>query len=272
MGKPIVLIVDDDPDFGMRLKKSFANAANWGCLFVDDLAEAYDIVVSQRYDIKILLTDWHFERGTERKLGLLDGVDLVEKVQAAKPSVECFLMTAQQKAPNFQAKASKLTAVRIMFKMDFELASAGYIRESFAEGKSPDSQPWNVIESNVVPLFPTSDEEAKISNHGEQFDTFIQEMPVGFRVSKPIPIVVKVDHDDGGGYFRASSPQLGILVEGFGDDPMEAIDELKEVIIGQLQALSEEQELHGLAALSKKLLGEHITVGVDGGKQEFHYG
>lgn len=268
MGKPIVLIVDDDPKFGMRLKNSFANAANWGCLFIDDLAEAYEIAISQRYDVKILLTDWHFERGTNIKLGLLDGVDLVEKVQASHPSIECFLMTAQQHAPNFRSKSAEISEVRIMFKMDFELSTAGHLRNNFSDDKLKSAQPWNVIEDNVIKLFP-SKLAAKEQDH---FNTYIQEMPVGLRVVKPIPIVVKVDHDEGGNYFRASAPQLGILVEGFGDDPMEAIDELKEVLSGQLETSSEDQELQGLADLSMRLLKKHIVAEEPGEKQEFHYG
>lgn len=272
MGKPIVLIVDDDPSFGMRLKKSFANAANWGCLFIDDLGEAYKIAESQLYDVKILLTDWHFEHGTDPGIGLLDGVDLVEKVQSNCPQIECFLMTAQQSAPNFHAKSSKINAVRIMFKMDFVLANSDIIRESLIDDEKASQQPWNVIEDNVIRLHP----ETRMPKKGEEltnpFNSYIQELPVGYRVVEPIPITVKADHDEGGTYFLASAPQLGLMVEGLGSNPMDAIDELKEIIITQSEALSDEEDLQGIAALSKELLENFITKSDSSGDQEFHYG
>ncbi|MBG6162612.1 CheY-like chemotaxis protein [Labrenzia sp. EL_195] len=278
MGKPIVLIVDDEPEFGMQLKKLFANAAEWGTLFIDDLAEAFQIIESQRYEIKILLTDWHFTKGTDVDLGLLDGVDLVEKTQKNCPSVECFLMTAQQNSPNFEAKSASLNSVRIMFKMDFEMSRLPRMRESFSSGEKDDRQPWSVIASNigenVIQMYPDVAHLGKKTATGSQFETFIQEMPKGIRVAKPIPIVVKVDSDEGGIFFKASAPQLGLLVEGIGSDPMEAIDELKDVIYSQVLSLNEVnlKDLKGLAALSMQLLEDHLAIDTVGTEQVFHYG
>ena len=273
MKKPIVMIVDDDPEFGMRLKRSFAVAATWGSLFIDDLTEALRIIQSGQYDVRILLTDWHFQKGTSAELALYDGIALIESVQQADPNIECFLMTAQQSSPNFESRSMKIDKVRVMFKQDFDLGSTARIRETFEKHEYAAQQPWSVIASNVVYLSESFKPQEQESEMESDFETYIQDMPQGIIVKKPIPIFVHVGHDEGGLYFKASAPRLGLLVEAFGDDPLEAIEELKEVIGGHFIKLSEETELEGLAALSSQLMEAHLSRDAGGnGRQIYNYG
>jgi CheY-like chemotaxis protein len=272
---PLVLIVDDDPVVGRRVQRHFVDIANLGCLFVPSLREAIVFINSPEYDIRAVVTDWSFSEEPDDKNLCEDGLDLISYVEENLPKITCYLMTAHIAEREFTKRIEQFPNIQVFYKGDFQfMKTRGRISKflKFRSPRNPD-QPWNVVRMDYEKKGYISNPEliAKIdgisiddaherfkNTEAPSFLTYIQRLSNELCVIKPIPVHVSQTDD---GFYKAVAPVVGLMVDGFGETPHDAIEELDNIIVDHFNFLTEQENLEGYSLLVRIKLEEYLTKG-----------
>ncbi|MFL9829165.1 hypothetical protein, partial [Rhodoplanes sp. SY1] len=229
-------MVDDSEQFGRRFKRALLDFGSIGAMVVTRLGEAADLILSGKYHFDALLTDYFFVTGEDSSRSLYDGFDLIQLIQQHNAELEVYAFTAQEGTSGLAAKAASrdISVRRIFDKKKIALAES-------KKKTTKDPQPWDVVRADILRKRLLDDpslaqklaltEGHQITDLGflERFvnvvksptTTYIQQLNRSYDVTLPIEAVCTPALD---GKVSASAPKLGILLDGIGATPAEAID------------------------------------------------
>jgi hypothetical protein len=270
---PTVLVVDDEQRFGESLKKALLNFGSIGAIFVAKLRDAADMIRNKEFHFDAIITDIAFEQGEAPELNLYDGLDLIEFAQRVDPTIERYAYSAHIETAGYNTKIEqrKLDVKKFFDKRQIAVA----------RGKRDDNeglQPWNVVRADILRkrlrANPALYRELKLDSGQNLTDegvlervvstlhpptvTYIQNLNEKFSVKIPIQVICTSAAD---GAVLASAPKLGLLIDGIGQTPVEAVDNLREVIADHCESLLQsKQALSGYAELVRDELLRYLEI------------
>ncbi|MEO5917084.1 MAG: response regulator [Luteolibacter sp.] len=266
---PVVLIVDDDEAVTRRMSRNFLQQTSMGVLVAQTLVNAANLIEDVDVRIDALVMDLNFREETRDDVrNLRDGLDFIQFAQKVRPEVPTAVVSVEGDDVDKKAQAKK-----------------GKIRvDSWHQKLGNENGPlsaWDTIERDCLTRTLKADQgfrsrlkELKIDVRDLLTDeaiaekvrkvirlsrlTYLTDVGSDFHVCKPIEVICT---QQGKYRYSASAIQIGIATSGEGDDPVEAINDLAEILVAEAKLfLTEAHEPVGYAAKVKKNLLSFLKV------------
>ena len=263
-----VLVVDDDEAVLRRVSREALLRTNLGVLVADSMGQAVDILRSG-VALGAILVDLNFRPDTrDPARNLNNGLDLLALVAEERAELSRYVLSVDATDRAFARRASDRNIV---------------VRRWFNKLAADTSQlnPWDGIERDMIrdALFaePSFREATGVGNSSpddiQSMDaivdrvrclsyprvTYIQsfETRPNMTVIKPIEVLVRRMGDS----YGARAVDIPLLIEGFGDDPVEALEDLSDSLVEEIDSLmGTGDRATGYARYLVSILKEHVKV------------
>jgi CheY-like chemotaxis protein len=244
-----VFVVDDDQIVLRRLTKESLRNTNLGVLTADDLPTAVQFV-DEDFPIGAILADLNFRSDTQdAKRKIYDGLGFLSYVKKTKPNIPVYVMSmdVDDRASRQQAEEMGLTVRGWYDKLSEQ--------DQFS--------PWVRIERDLIlqALKSEPDFREKATQGGESAVELLTDERVaekvrtifnyprltylqylgkgcGYALRKPIAVHCWPDIDG----YSAKAVRIPLLVEAQGGDPVEAIENLGDLIVRERAHLDAEND------------------------------
>lgn len=268
---PAVLLVDDDISVRRMIRQKFHKETSIGVIVSRDLSEARTIIDDDKIEFDAIISDIVFESGTnDPKYDLYDGIDLLGYSKKKRPKLSEYVISCWADTKPYHERAEQ---------------NGSQIEDWFqklAFGLSQDVKaPWITIERDLIKKALQNDvtfqERAKSlglqSNADEDIEalaerardslcptihTYIQELEDdNFTVVHPIEVYCRQININ---QAVASALKLGLLQEGEGENIEDALENLKEIIVDQIEFFENEDKgnIVGFAKLAMERLNYYV--------------
>ncbi len=261
-----MLVVDDDDAILRKVRRESLRTTNLGVLVADNLSDAVRIMESG-IEIGALLVDLNFRADTQDEERCLHtGLDFLEYVAQRHRAVPKYVLSVDATDQHSRADA----------------AQRGIHVQNWFDKMSPDSSQlaaWVKIERDLIKSALLSDStlREKLSDGSDLADlfrddrvaeqvrtairyprvTYIQKLEGRRAITVRRPIEVLCWEREGRYFARAS--QIPLLQDGESDDPVDAIDELADLLREEFMSLADSSSgLIGYAEYIYKVLCEHL--------------
>jgi CheY-like chemotaxis protein len=264
-----VFVVDDDSTVLRRFAKESLRDTNLAVLTAEDLPSAVELLDAQG-SIAAVLADIHFRPEThDLTRNMHSGLDFLKYVQEQMPDVPLYVMSMDA-----EDRASKRRAE------DLELhVCAWYDKLQHA---SNHLTPWSSIERDLIRTALKSKEEFREAarrqiddpaellrdeNVAEKvrklFDyprlTYLQYLPrhAPYRLKAPIKVQCWPENEQ----YVARAAGIPLLVEGHGQDAVEAVEDLADALVNEMQGFEADsaQRVSGYALFIKEQLEKYLA-------------
>ncbi len=272
-----VLVVDDDEAVLRRVSREALLRTNLGVLVAESMAQAVEILNSG-VPLGAILVDLNFRPSTrDPGRNLNNGLDLLELAASENPQLSRYVLSVDAADRAFERRAAdkKFTVRRWFNKLAADTAQLN---------------PWDGIERDIIRDALFAEPSFRAANGAEDFDpgelasmdevvdrvrrtlaypriAYIQsfETRPDLTVIKPIEVVVR---RVGGGY-EARAVDIPLLIDGSGDDPVEAIEDLSDSLVEEIDTLvGAGERATGYAQYLVEIFREHVRVAELKGGQE----
>ena len=263
-----IFFIDDDPAVLRRVTKDSLRETNLGVLTAEDLPMAVKFL-EEDFPIGAILADLNFRPVThDKKHQIHDGLDFLHFATQGKPNLPIYVLSIDANDRAIRHKADRM-GLNI---------KGWYDKLSPQQGQF---SPWARIERDLILQALKSEPSfrAEASKTGEDpvelltdehvaervrsiFNyprlTYMQYLPKGsnFRLKEPIAVHCWPS----GNRFAAKAVFIPLLVEAEGEDPVEALENLSELLIKEKVVMDSEDEAHvsGYARYIKEQLSGYI--------------
>jgi CheY-like chemotaxis protein len=261
-----VFVVDDDQTVLRRVEKESLRSTNLGVLTASDLPTAAEFL--ERYPVGAVLADLNFRTDTrDIKRNVHDGLEFLNYVHKKHPNLPVYVFSMDVSLGGHQQRAKQMGVP---------------VRDWYDKYNANTSQysPWVRIERDLIlnALKREPGMREKASKLGENPAELLTDEHVAEKVRQALsyPRLTYLQHLPDDARFRLKEPlevhcwpegdecvakaiRLPLLTEARGEDPVEALDRLAELIIGEKTALDEEQDrLVGYAKFIREQLEAYL--------------
>jgi CheY-like chemotaxis protein len=268
---PVVLVVDDDPNVLVRLRRGFLEDTTMGVLTAGDLTSAASFLADRSLKIDALVTDLgsSFQSGPDSDLR--DGLDLVDYAARIRPEIPIWILSAVADDGAYQDRArTRLLPIQAWFAKFGGLqvpwkaiepkcwfrALMGNLMGGEGEASILDLAMTAGIDLRSVEADAALVKQIRKTLHPIR-RTYLTNLPEPFSAIKPIVALVREEEE---GVHLASAPDLGFIAHAQGADAEEAMETLSCLIVAETEfLLKQARPVSGYAAYVREKLAAAVT-------------
>jgi hypothetical protein len=258
---PAVLLVEDDLPAREYLTRRFYSETSLGIVVAKDLMEAKVLIDSRDIQIDAIVADLYFSHGMDApEANLRDGIDILKYGANERPRLLNYVNSYWADREELVKKADEL---RLTIRQWFH-------KQPLMPGDT--SAPWAQVERDLIEARLVHDASGLKSEEltGEVTEairrqlcpirkTYLQGLDSpDLTLIRPIEVLTWVDED---GVYHSSAPKIGLLTDGSGETVMEAIEQLRDLIVEHEESLNSAPSIEGYALFVKTRLSEFIKRG-----------
>lgn len=276
----VVFIIDDDEAVLRRLTRETLKHSSMGVLTASHLADVLPYL--EKYSVDAVLADIKFRHEMQHHtLRIFDGLDALKGVNARWPTIPLYVISMDIADRSCLEKAKRL-GVEV---------SAWFDKLG---GRPKQLLPWQAIERDLCLRALKSDRllQSKVTALGHEIGdllvdenlanrlrshkllvnvahrTYLQNLPddCGYILREPLEVHCWQE----GKIVKTSSRKIPVLIEGEGEDVVEALDSLADQLVQEKRTLDAEDTAHvsGYADYIKNQLGAYLApVGTGSGQR-----